>query len=74
MDALAYKTAIVMEKRMRKHEPPELVTTSEAARILRITPQRLRQIVCENPNRYPHIKRGETKQAKLLFDRKALTA
>ncbi len=74
MDELAYKTAVVLAKLLKKQEPPELVTTREAATIIGITPQRLRQIVCENPNRYPHIKRGEGKQAQLLFDRKALTA
>lgn len=51
---------------------PELVSTKVAAAIIGITPQRLRQIVCEDPNRYPHIKRGNTKQSKLMFDRKAL--
>ncbi len=73
MDELAYKTAIVLAKMMKKQEAPELVTTAEAAKILNITPGRLRQIVSENPNRYPHIKTGESKQSKLLFDRKALT-
>lgn len=53
--------------------PPEFVSTAEAAAILRITPGRLRQIVCQDPNRYPHIKTGDNKQAKLLFDRNALT-
>ena len=74
MDELAYKTAVVLAKLLKKQEQPELVSTSEAASLLKITPQRLRQIVCETPNRYPHIKRGECKQARLLFDRKSLTA
>lgn len=73
MDELAYKTAVVLAKMMKKQEAPELVSTSEAAKILNITPGRLRQIVFENPNRYPHIKLGESKQSKLLFDRKSLT-
>lgn len=51
---------------------PELVTTKEAAAIIGITPGRLRQIVCEDPHRYPHVKRGDSKQAGLLFDRKSL--
>ena len=51
---------------------PELVSTKVAAAIIGITPKRLRQMVCEDPNRYPHIKRGNTKQSKLMFDRKAL--
>lgn len=51
---------------------PDMVSTSEAADILRITPERLRQIVCEDPQRYPHIKRGTHKQAKLMFYRNTL--
>ncbi len=51
---------------------PEMVTTAEAAKILGITTGRLRQIVCQDPHRYPHIKRGDKKQAKLLFHRDAL--
>lgn len=72
MDELAYKTAVVLAKLLKKSEKPEMVPTSEAARLLGIKPQRLRQIVCEDPHRYPHIKRGSNKQAKLLFDRNAL--
>lgn len=72
MDELAYKTAVVLAKLLKKSEKPDMVPTSEAARLLGITPYRLRQIVCEDPQRYPHIKRGTNKQAKLLFDRNAL--
>lgn len=46
----------------------EMVPTKEAARILGITPARLRQI----KDRYPHIKNGEHSQGKLLFKREAL--
>lgn len=72
MDELAYKTAIALSKIMKKQEKPELVPTSEAAIRLGIKPQRLRQIVCEDPNRYPHIKIGESKQSRLLFNANAL--
>lgn len=51
---------------------PEMVTTKEAARLLGITPQRLRQIVFEDPTRYPHVKKGDKKQGQLLFERAAL--
>lgn len=51
---------------------PELVPTSEAAKLLGITAQSLRQIVSKDPYRYPHIKKGDSKQSQLLFDRSAL--
>lgn len=51
---------------------PGLVSTSEAAAILRIKPNTLRKIVCQDPQRYPHIKRGEGRNGRLLFDRSAL--
>lgn len=51
---------------------PDMVPTSEAAKLIGITPQSLRQIVNKDPQRYPHIKRGTHKQAKLMFDRNAL--
>lgn len=51
---------------------PDLVSTSEAAAILRIQPNTLRKIVCQDPQRYPHIKRGEGRNGRLLFDRSAL--
>lgn len=72
LNALAYKTAMIIEKRlaerMKKNELPEMVTTKEAAQILRITPARMRQIA----DRYPHTKTGDSQQAKLLFVRSAL--
>ena len=74
MDELAYKTAVVLAKLLKKQdEKPDLVPTNEAAALLGITPESLRQIVHHDPYRYPHIKRGNSKQAKLMFDRKALT-
>ena len=74
MEDLARKTAHIVAKLMKtQNQPsPDLVTTSEAAKILGIKPASLRQIVHHDPYRYPHIKRGDTKQAKLLFKRDAL--
>lgn len=72
IDEIAYKTALIVERRlaerMKKKEQPEMVSTNEAARILNITPGRMRQIA----HKYPHIKKGDSKQGQLLFDRKSL--
>lgn len=69
---LAYEVALILEKHLAPKQQPELCTTAEAAKILCITPGRLRQIVCQDPYRYPHIKQGDNKQGKLLFRRDAL--
>lgn len=55
-------------KLLRRDELPSMVTTEEAAAILGITPARMRQI----KGRFPHMKKGADKQAKLLFDKEAL--
>jgi len=69
INAIAYQVATILAKRIKQqNEQPEMVTTAEAASILRISPQRMRQIA----DRYPHIKQGENKQGKLLFVRKSL--
>ena len=71
IDAIAYKAATIVVKKLndKKNEIlPEMVTTKEAAAILKITPGRMRQIAA----RFPHIKQGENKQSKLLFVREAL--
>ena len=69
---IARRTAMILFKKLeeaRKAETlPEMVTTAEAAKILCITPGRMRQIA----HKYPHIKQGESKQAQLLFVRSAL--
>ena len=51
---------------------PDLVSTAEAAKILCITPDGLRHIVMKDPQRYPHIKRGDGPKGRLLFERSAL--
>jgi hypothetical protein len=62
--AIAQEVANTMQQR----QTPDLCTTSEAARILGISPAYLRRIA----DRYPHIKQGEGKQARLLFRKDAL--
>lgn len=72
INEIARRTALIVFKKLseeRKRESvPEMVTTAEAAKILRITPGRMRQIA----DKYPHVKQGESKQAQLLFVRSAL--
>lgn len=76
MDEIVHKLRVALRddmKKMLKNElPPEMVTTSEAAKMLGITPDRLRHIASTNPNRYPHTKRGDSKQAPLMWVRDAL--
>lgn len=70
LEDLSRKVAILVEQRISRHleKAPEMVTTEEAARILNISPSRLRHI----KDRFPHIKNGGNKQGKLLFIRDAL--
>lgn len=53
---------------MLQAQAPDLVDCNTAAEILHVTPNYLRRI----KDRYPHVKRGEGRQARLLFDRNAL--
>ena len=57
-------------RQLMRDELPEFVTTKQAARILNITPSRMRQI----KDKFPHIKKGADKQAKLLFKKADLIA
>lgn len=70
IDAIAQRAALIIVRKLKKQieQPPEMVTTSEAAQILGISPGRMRKIA----DRFPHIKQGDSKQGKLLFVRKAL--
>ena len=72
IDAIAYKAAVIVAQRLKKvikeERPPKMVSTKEAAKILGITPCRMRQIA----DRFPHVKQGENKQGKLLFVRDGL--
>ena len=75
-DAIVQQLRIALRKDIKAMladtRQPEMVTTSEAARILGITPDRLRHIACSDPHRYPHTKRGDSKQAPLMWVRDAL--
>lgn len=69
IDAIAYKMALIVVKKMKEKEDfADFVTTQEAARILHITPGRLLHIA----DRYPHIKVGDSRNGRLLFERKHL--
>ena len=78
MDEIVHKLRVALRddmKKMLKGElPPDMVTTGEAATILGITPDRLRHIASTDPHRYPHTKRGNSKQAPLMWVREALLA
>ena len=71
-DAIVHDLRVALlqdiKKMMLNEQPPEMVTTEEAAKILGIGPKRMRDIA----DRYPHIKRGDTPQSPLLFLRSAL--
>lgn len=75
-DAIVQQLRIALRKdikaMLQDTRQPDMVPTSKAAELLGITAQSLRQIVHEDPNRYPHIKKGSSKQSKLLFKRSAL--
>ena len=64
VERIAQRVANIMLQR----QTPDLCTTSEAAKILGISPAYLRRIA----DRYPHVKQGEGKQARLLFRKEAL--
>ena len=69
INEIAYKAAVIIVKKLReKNETPEMVSTKEAANILRITPKRMREIA----DNYPHVKTGDAKNSRLLFERKSL--
>lgn len=70
IDAIAQRAALIIVRKLKKmqEQPPEMVTTTEAAQILGISTDRMRKI----SDRFPHIKQGDSKQGKLLFVRKAL--
>ena len=72
IDAIAYKCAQIVYRKLREAEGkdlPEMVTTKEAAAILKISPDRMRKIA----HRFPHIKQGDNARVgKLLFVRDAL--
>ena len=72
IDAIALKTAKIVMSELRKakvdQDPPEMVSTAVAARILGVTEVYMRRI----KDRFPHIKSGSETQGRLLFVRDAL--
>ena len=70
LDDMSRKVAFLVEKRLSEKlsSTPEMATTEEAARILNISPDRLRHI----KDRFPHIKSGDKQQGRLLFVRSSL--
>ena len=76
INEIVYKLRVALRNDLKKmldeNRQPELVDINEAADILCISADRLRHIVREDPCRYPHIKRGESRNSRLLFRRDAL--
>lgn len=71
IDEIARQVARMISRELVKQQPkqdPEMVTTAEAARILGITPGRLRHI----KDRFPYVKAGDSKQSSLLFVKSGL--
>ena len=68
IDAIAYKTAKILEHSMRqKEKEPELVTTAQAAEILHVTKEYMRKI---GP-RFPRVK-SDGRSGHVLYVRSAL--
>jgi len=72
-DAIVQQLRIALRKDIKAMladtREPEMVTTAEAAKMLGIGTQRMRQIA----DRYPHTKKGDGhKQGRLLFVREAI--
>lgn len=70
LDDVARKVAHMVWKSIKKdmEKEPEMVTTEEAAKILGISPGRMRRI----KDRFPHLKAGDSTRGRLLFKRDAL--
>ncbi len=71
MTALAAMVAEQVVKKLKSVgnlQETEYVDSYEAARILGVSPNYLRQV----KDRYPHIKAGNKKQGRIMFKRDAL--
>lgn len=71
MNELAALVADQVVKRLKSEgnlSGTEYVDTDEAARILGVSPNYLRQV----KERYPHVKFGDCKQGRIMFQRDAL--
>lgn len=70
IDSIARRTALILLSKLSegKDDVPETVSCKEAAAILHISPNRMRQL----KDKFPHIKNGDKRQGKLLFFRSSL--
>lgn len=71
IDAIAHKVAVIVSKRLKEsmnEKMPEMVSTREAAQILRVSEYTMRR----NKDKYPHIKKGEGGSSGILFVREGL--
>lgn len=70
IDMIAAKTATIVLRKMKEDsEPPtEYCDVKEAARILGISQNRMRNI----KDKFPYIKNGDNQQGRILFVRDAL--
>ena len=66
--ALVAEEVVKKLRGVRNLTEAEYVDANEAARILGVSPNYLRQI----KDRYPHMKAGDRKQGRILFRRDAL--
>lgn len=64
--AIAQQVVSLLDARQRQEKKQKrcMLTTTQAAHVLGITPARLRQV----KDRYPHEKVGGEKQSRLFFD------
>ena len=68
IDAIAYKVAMILKRELKKEDDvPEMVTTEEAAKILHVSKEYMRQI----GHRFPRVK-GEGRNGRVLYVRSAL--
>lgn len=68
IDAIAYKVAKILKRELKKDDDtPEMVTTAEAAKILHVSKEYMRQI----GYRFPRVK-GEGRNGRVLYVRSAL--
>lgn len=67
IDAIAYKVAKILKRELKKDDAPEMVTTEEAAKILRISKGHMQRI----GHRFPRIK-GEGANSRVLYVRSGL--
>ncbi len=67
-DMVADKVVERVKEELKDVRQPEMVDSKEAAKILGVCPDYLRR----TKDRYPHIKSGQNKQGRILFQRDAL--